>query len=62
VLATLIATIAVFGIVMLAMAIGVLFQGKRLRGSCGATGKDCECSPLAARACKLREMRESASS
>ncbi len=61
-LATLLFTLAIFGIVMLGMAIGVLFQGKRLQGSCGGTGKDCECSPEAAKECALREMRESASS
>ena len=61
-LATLVATLAIFAVVVLMMAIGVLIQGKRLRGSCGGSGKACECSPLAARACRLREMRESASS
>ena len=34
------------------------WDGKRLRGSCGGTGKACECSALKARKCRLREMRE----
>ena len=57
-MATFFAALVVFGAVVLAMAVGVLVQGKRLRGSCGATGKDCQCSPLAARDCKLRQERE----
>ena len=61
-LATFLATLAVFAIVVTAMAVGALVQGKRLKGSCGGSGKACECSPLAARHCRLRETRESASS
>lgn len=57
-MATFIAALAVFGLATSAMALGVIIQGKRLRGSCGGTGKDCECSPLAARDCKLRKLRE----
>ena len=57
-MATFLATLALFGLVSLAMSVGVLVQGKRLRGSCGGTGKACECSALKARKCRLREMRE----
>ena len=57
-MATFLATLVIFAMVTGAMAVGVLFQGKRLRGSCGGTGKDCECSPLAARHCRLRKLRE----
>ena len=57
-MATFLATFALFGLVSLAMSVGVLVQGKRLRGSCGGTGKACECSALKARKCRLREMRE----
>ncbi len=57
---TFLATLVVFGIVVLAMSLGAILQGRRLRGSCGGTGKDCECSPLAARECKLRKAREAA--
>jgi hypothetical protein len=56
--ATFLASLALFGLVSLAMSVGVLVQGKRLRGSCGGTGKACECSALKARKCRLREMRE----
>ena len=53
-MATFIATATVFGLVVLAMALGAMIQGKKLKGSCGGTGQDCECSPLAARTCRLR--------
>jgi hypothetical protein len=56
--ATFVAALVVFAVVTAAMALGVIIQGKRLRGSCGGTGKDCECSPLAARGCPLRRLRE----
>jgi len=57
-MATFVATLAVFGIAVLAMAVGVLVQGKRLRGSCGGTGKACTCTPIAARQCSLRRELE----
>jgi hypothetical protein len=40
---TFIATFAVFGIIVSAMAIGVIVSGRKLRGSCGFTGEDCAC-------------------
>jgi hypothetical protein len=54
-MATFFATLVIFGIVVFAMAIGVIAQGKRLQGSCGGTGQACKCSPLAARRCALRD-------
>lgn len=57
-MATFLAALVVFAVVIAAMALGVIIQGKRLRGSCGGSGKDCECSPLAARDCRLRKLRE----
>lgn len=56
-MATFIATFVVVGAIVAAMALGVMLQGKKLKGSCGGTGKACECSPLAARSCRLREER-----
>ena len=53
-LATFLVTLLVFGTVVLAMSVGVLVQGKRLKGSCGSTGEACACSPLAARNCPVR--------
>jgi hypothetical protein len=41
---TFIATLGLFGIVVLAMSVGVIVSGKRLKGSCGMTGDDCSCS------------------
>ena len=54
---TFFATLLIFAGVMAAMSIGVAVTGRRLRGSCGGTGKDCECDEEARRACALREQR-----
>ncbi len=48
---TLLATFLVVGIVMLLMATGVVFSGRRLRGSCGGTGEDCSCDGPKKKAC-----------
>ena len=48
---TFLAALIVFGLVMFAMAIGVLFSGRRLRGSCGGVGDDCTCSVVARARC-----------
>ena len=56
-MATFVAAFAVFGLAVLGMALGLLLQGRRLRGSCGRTGEACLCSPLAARDCALRRER-----
>ena len=37
-------TIGVIAAVMLGMAVGVMFAGKVLRGSCGGVGTKCDCS------------------
>ena len=56
-MATFLATLVIFLAVVAAMGIGAMVQGKKLKGSCGGSGKECECSPLAARSCRLREQR-----
>jgi hypothetical protein len=43
-------TIALFAVVMVAMAVGAIFTGRSLRGSCGGPGS-CECSEEKRRAC-----------
>lgn len=50
---TFIATALIFGIAMTAMAIGVIFSDRALKGSCGGTGLDCTCSDEAKRECAL---------
>ena len=56
-LGTALAAFLVFGLATLAMSLGALLQGRRLKGSCGGVGEACSCSPLAARACALRATR-----
>jgi thiamine biosynthesis lipoprotein len=56
-LAPYLAGLAVFAAVFLAMSIGAIAQGRRLKGSCGASGDACHCSPLAARHCPLQRER-----
>ena len=41
---TVLLTIGVLGAVMLGMALGVIFAGKTLRGSCGGVGTACDCN------------------
>jgi hypothetical protein len=55
---TFVATLVIFAAVLSAMAVGVILQGRRLRGSCGGVGGDCTCSALAARSCPIRRERE----
>ena len=57
-MATFLAAFVIFAVVVSAMALGVIVQGRRLRGSCGGVGQDCTCSALAARACPIRRERE----
>jgi hypothetical protein len=60
-MATFVATLFVFAAVVVAMSLGAMIQGRRLKGSCGGSGEDCTCSPLAARNCRLRQERDAAS-
>lgn len=36
-------TIGLVAFLMAAMAVGVIFSGRELKGSCGGTGADCAC-------------------
>jgi hypothetical protein len=49
---TVIASVLLIGIVMAAMAIGVIFSNRRLRGSCG---RECACAEEVRRECALAE-------
>jgi len=48
---TFLVTAVFFALVMTAMAVGVIFSNRRLRGSCGGTGEGCGCSPARQRKC-----------
>jgi hypothetical protein len=50
---TFLATALIFGIAMAAMAVGVIFSNRTLKGSCGGAGLDCSCSEEARRECAL---------
>ena len=52
-------TAGAFGLIMLAMAVGVMVQKKALRGSCGgAEVFDCDGESLSCGACPNRRMRQ----
>ena len=49
-------TLSLFGLAMVAMAIGVIVSNRELHGSCGGVGSDdCLCSLEKRRACALEE-------
>ena len=56
---TFVITALIFGIAMTAMAVGVIFSNRRLKGSCGGTGLDCACDEKARRECALAAARGS---
>lgn len=41
---TILLTIGVFGAVILGMAVGAIFAGKTLKGSCGGASQSCDCT------------------
>ena len=56
---TLLVTIGFVAVAMLAMAVGVVFAGKRLKGSCGGPGSDdCLCEIEERRACHAAKRME----
>ncbi len=59
---TFIATAFLFCLVAAAMAVGVIFSNRRLRGSCGGTGEDCSCSEQRQKECARERDREAHSS
>lgn len=50
---TFLATALIFGVAMAAMAVGVIFSNRELKGSCGGTGKACQCDEETRRDCAL---------
>ncbi len=55
---TFLATVAIFGLAMVAMAVGVIFSNRSLRGSCGGTGIDCTCSEKKQEECARKRQAE----
>ena len=43
-MSTFILTLTGMAIIMTAMAVGVIFSGRTLKGSCGGVGDDCACA------------------
>ncbi len=57
---TFLATLALMGVLVLAMAVGVIVSGRRLRGSCGGVGGPvCECDPATRAGCPRRKAQAS---
>ncbi len=56
---TVLVTILCFGVVMAAMAFGVIVSNKPLRGSCGGTGDDCTCSEAKRQRCETARAERS---
>ena len=52
---TFLVTALFIALAMAAMAVGVIFSNRELKGSCGGTGRDCTCSAEARRDCALAE-------
>ena len=53
---TFLATLALMAVLMLAMAVGAIVSGRRLRGSCGGVGGPaCECDPVLRAACRRKK-------
>jgi hypothetical protein len=56
---TFLATLLLFALVVTAMAVGVIFSTRSLRGSCGGVGgDDCVCDDEAKRECEARKYVE----
>jgi hypothetical protein len=49
---TFLVTAVIFGVAMIAMAVGVIFSNRQLKGSCGGAEKDCSCGPAKRRECQ----------
>ena len=55
-MATLMLTVAGFGLIVAAMAVGVVLGGSPLKGSCGGKGgPDCVCDAFEQEKCRARE-------
>lgn len=52
--ATFLFTLALFGLIVLGMAVGVMVGGKRLTGSCGGISGSCSCSSAKQRECQRK--------
>ena len=57
--AVLLSTVVLFAVVMLAMAVGVAFSGRRLRGSCGGSGEGCRCDAAGRAECARTKQQAS---
>ncbi len=51
---TILLTIAVFGAVVLGMAVGAIVAGKTLKGSCGGASQSCDCTPAKREECATK--------
>ena len=52
---TFVLALLVFMAIVAAMAVGVIFSNRELKGSCGGTGRACTCTEEARRDCALAD-------
>ena len=55
---TVLATLVVFLLMVLIMAVGVMVHGRKLKGSCGGVGGSCHCKSTEAPSCEVRKNGE----
>lgn len=52
---TFLVTFLIFATAMILMALGVMFSGRALKGSCGGIGSDCACDDEKQKECAARK-------
>ena len=51
---TILTTFIVLSVALLAMAIGIIFSNRELKGSCGGEKLECTCNSIEKKLCKIK--------